>query len=77
MKKFTEQERWYLKGYADALQRIMYELTGDNTCSKSYDPISFGDGYIASYAFDLVDLAGYVEILNRIKESESEGEVSL
>ena len=53
MKELTEKEKWYLKGYACALQRTMYELTGDNTCSKSYDPISFGDGYIASYAFDL------------------------
>ncbi len=53
MKELTEKEKWYLKGYADALQWAMYELTGDNTCSKSYDPISFGDGYIASYAFDL------------------------
>ena len=51
MKELTEQEKWYLKGYADALQQTMYELTGDNTCDKSYDPISFGDGYIASYAF--------------------------
>lgn len=53
MKELTEKEKWYLKGYACALQQAMYELTGDNTCSKSYDPISFGDGYIASYAFDL------------------------
>ena len=51
MKGLTEKEKWYIKGYADALQLAMYELTGDNTCSKSYDPISFGDGYIASYAF--------------------------
>ena len=51
MKELTEKDKWYLKGYADALQRTMYELTGDNTCDKSYDPISFGDGYIASYAF--------------------------
>ena len=53
MKELTEKEKWHLKGYACALQQAMYELTGDNTCSKSYDPISFGDGYIASYAFDL------------------------
>ena len=52
MKELTEKEKWYLKGYADALQDLMFELTGDNTCSKSYDPIDFGDDAIHSYAFD-------------------------
>ena len=37
----------------DALQRTMYELTGDNTCSKSYDPISFGDGLHSIIRFHL------------------------
>lgn len=55
MEQLTENEKEYLKGYATALQDIMYKLTGDNTCGKSYDPIDFSEGKIHSYAFDLKD----------------------
>lgn len=52
MERLTKSEQNYLRGYADALQNLMFELTGDNTCSKSYDPIDFGDDAIHSYAFN-------------------------
>lgn len=55
MNKITACERNYLKGYAQALQDLMLEVTDDNTCSKSYDPIDFTDGVIHSYAFNLKD----------------------
>lgn len=52
MERLTKNEQDYLRGYANALQDLMFELTGDNTCSKSYDPIDFGDDAIHSYAFN-------------------------
>lgn len=55
MDKLTKNEQQYLKGYAQALQDIMRLMTGENTCSKSYDPIDFSDGVIHSYAFDFKD----------------------
>lgn len=42
----------HLEGYAAALQDILFELTGDNCNSKSYDPMTIGDK-IHSYAFNL------------------------
>jgi hypothetical protein len=53
--KVSGKDKQYLKGYARALQDIMTELTGDNTCGKHYDPIDFSDDKILSYAFDLKD----------------------
>jgi hypothetical protein len=55
MEKLRKTDKDYLKGYARALQDMMFKLTGDNTCSKSYDPIDFCDEKIHSYAFDLKD----------------------
>jgi hypothetical protein len=52
MERLTKSEQNYLRGYANALQDLMFKLTGDNTCSKSYDPIDFGDDAIHSYAFN-------------------------
>jgi hypothetical protein len=52
MERLTKNEQNYLRGYANALQDLMFKLTGDNTCSKSYDPIDFGDDVIHSYAFN-------------------------
>lgn len=31
----TEKERGHIEGYAAALQAVMFELTGSNTCGKS------------------------------------------
>ena len=53
--KLNKKEGQYLKGYAQALQDVMFKLTGENTCGKSYDPIEFDETYIHSYAFDLKD----------------------
>ena len=53
--KLNKKEEQYLKGYAQALQDVMFKLTGENTCGKSYDPIEFDETYIHSYAFDLKD----------------------
>jgi hypothetical protein len=46
-----------IEGYAEALQDIMYALTGENGCSKSYDPMTiYEDGVtMHSYAFDMKD----------------------
>ena len=55
MQQLTKSERHYLRGYANALQELMYRLTGNNSCAKSYDPIDFTDDKIHSYAFDLKD----------------------
>ena len=51
----TEKDKAYIKGYATALQAIMYKLTGENTCGKSYDPCECDGKYIHSYAFDMKD----------------------
>lgn len=41
MDKLKKEQEDYLTGYAEALQDIMLALTGENSCSKSYDPIQF------------------------------------
>lgn len=53
MKTLTIEEQKYLHGYATALQDIMWSITGSNTNGKRYDPISFLEDSILSYAFDL------------------------
>lgn len=73
MEKLSKKEQDYLRGYAQALQDLMWRMTGANSCSKSYDPIDFSDGIIHSYAFDFKDggrrhpLKDYKDI-NEIKE---------
>lgn len=52
MERLTKSEQNYLRGYASALQDLMFKLTGDNTCSKRCDPIDFGEDAIHSYAFN-------------------------
>lgn len=53
MTEISKSDKKYIEGYANALQDIMFKLTGDNTNGKSYDPVSFEEGYLWSYAFDL------------------------
>lgn len=73
MERLNTKEQEYLKGYAQALQDIMYQMTGDNGCAKSYDPIAFAEEEILSYAFDFKDgtrhhpLSDYKDI-DEIKE---------
>jgi len=51
--KLTDTEKAFITGYATALQDIMKEITGENTCGKSYDPCTIDDVHINSYAFDM------------------------
>jgi hypothetical protein len=53
--KLGEKRIAYLKGYAMAIQDIMYQITGENSCAKSYDPLQVDDTYLHSYAFNLKD----------------------
>jgi hypothetical protein len=53
--ELTNDEQRYLEGYAAALQDIQYELTGDNCCSKSYDPMTCKSDIMHSYAFNMKD----------------------
>jgi hypothetical protein len=48
--------RW-VEGYAAACADLMQALTGDNPCSKLYDPLSVDPegGKMHSYAFDMSD----------------------
>jgi hypothetical protein len=55
MKALKKDEQKYIEGYAAALQDIMYELTGDDLCSKSYDPMTCEASVMHSYAFDMKD----------------------
>jgi hypothetical protein len=53
--KLNNKDEMYLRGYAQALQDLMFRINGDNSCGKSYDPIDFSENEIHSYAFDLKD----------------------
>jgi hypothetical protein len=55
MKTLKKDEQRYLEGYAAALQDILYELTGDNGCSKHYDPMTCESTVMHSYAFNMKD----------------------
>jgi hypothetical protein len=55
MTHLTDKQKDLLTGYANALQDLMLELTGENHCAKRYDPIDFSEGKIHSYAFDMKD----------------------
>lgn len=51
----SKSQKEYIKGYARAVQDMMFKLTGDNSCGKSCDPVDFDDDTLHSYAFDLKD----------------------
>lgn len=55
MKKLTQDQQRFLEGYAAALQDVEYRLTGDNGCSKSYDPMKCEEEIMHSYAFNMKD----------------------
>jgi hypothetical protein len=55
MTKLTPEQQKYLEGYAAALQDLQLSLTGDNWCSKSYDPLTCEAEVMHSYAFDMKD----------------------
>jgi hypothetical protein len=45
----------FIEGYATALKDLEQRLTGDNGCSKSYDPMTCEEKVMHSYAFDMKD----------------------
>lgn len=51
----THEQARYVEGYAAALQDVLYAMTGDNGCSKSYDPMTVDGNTMHSYAFDMKD----------------------
>lgn len=51
----TPREKGYIEGYAAALDRIIYALTGESFSAKSYDPMTIEGGTMHSYAFNLKD----------------------
>jgi len=55
--RLSDSEARYIEGYAAALQDAMAYLTGENGCSKSYDPMTVSDDgkTLHSYAFDMLD----------------------
>lgn len=50
-----ERDYGFIEGYASALSDLELRLTGENRCSKSYDPMTVSEGIMHSYAFDLKD----------------------
>ena len=78
MKALTVEQANYIKGYANALQDLMRELTGRDTCAKSYDPFLYeeGDDQFHSYAFNMKD-GGRHHDLSDYKDVEEITEIML
>jgi hypothetical protein len=55
LKQLTTDEQKFIEGYATALQDLEYKITGDNGCSKSYDPMKCESQVMHSYAFNMKD----------------------
>jgi hypothetical protein len=55
LKQLTPDEQRFIEGYAAALQDLEYKITGDNSCSKSYDPMKCESEVMHSYAFNMKD----------------------
>ena len=53
--KLTEKQTGEIEGFAQALQRMIFSITGENIIGKHYDPMTIGDGVMHSYAFDMKD----------------------
>lgn len=52
----TSRQAGYIEGYAQACADMMFRLTTDSPCAKSYDPMTIVDGVVMhSYAFNLKD----------------------
>ena len=74
--KLDNLQASHIEGYAQALTDLMYNLTGDNPCNKSYDPmqIDLERQIMHSYAFDMKDGGRYHDIsdyesITEIKET--------
>ena len=55
MDPLTHDEQRHLEGYAAALQDLLFKVTGENYCSKIYDPMTCEPTVMHSYAFDMKD----------------------
>jgi hypothetical protein len=55
LKQLTPDQQRFIEGYAAALQDLEYKITGDNSCSKSYDPMKCESEVMHSYAFNMKD----------------------
>ena len=53
--EIDERTAGFIEGYATALKEVELRLTGENGCSKTYDPMTVADGQMYSYAFDMKD----------------------
>jgi hypothetical protein len=62
MKRLTVNQQRYIEGYAAALQDILFVLTGDTDCAKSYDPMTCESNVMHSYAFDMKDGGRHHEV---------------
>lgn len=49
-----DQER-YIEAFAEALDAMMFELTGESPSAKRYDPMTVEAGVMHSYAFNMKD----------------------
>lgn len=55
LQQLTPDEQQFIEGYAAALQDLEYKICGDNSCSKSYDPMKCESEIMHSYAFNMKD----------------------
>lgn len=49
----TNREEGFIEGYARACADLIFLMTGESPCGKSYDPMTVRDGTMHSYAFDM------------------------
>ena len=49
------ESRCFLEGYALACADIMWKLTNNTPCGKSYDPLMIEGNILHSYAFEFKD----------------------
>lgn len=51
----SERQAGFIEGYAEALDRVLYSMTGEGFSAKSYDPatVDLRKATIYSYAFNL------------------------
>jgi hypothetical protein len=62
LEALTPSQQRFLEGYAAALQDLQLALTGDNFCSKHYDPMTCEATIIHSYAFNMKDGGRHHEV---------------
>lgn len=53
--RLTYDEERQIEAYAEALDAMMRELTGESPSAKRYDPMTVEGGVMHSYAFNMKD----------------------